>query len=106
MRALSIQVFAQPEYNRASSATPYLQIQNYEARTVVNPPRFVFVSMLYISSRDLGLGCGRSPGLTPDYYVLLSTLTSYPRSGEVSVLFWEEYQALDLKGTVRLNIRS
>ena len=42
------------------------QMQIHQPRAFITPSRFVFVSVVYISSRDLGLDYGRSPGLTPD----------------------------------------
>lgn len=38
--------------------------------------RSVFVRVVLVSSRDLGLGCGGTPELTPDYHDPLSTLAS------------------------------
>lgn len=80
---------AEMDASRALSAEAGLQ--DFTARPVsVKPPkmvnpvtksaRFVFVPVVYISSGDLGLGCGGTPGLTPDYHVSLSTLASCTRS--------------------------
>jgi hypothetical protein len=47
------------------------------ANPLMKSARSVFVPVVYVSSRDLGLGCGGTPGLTPDYHDPLSTLASY-----------------------------
>jgi hypothetical protein len=52
-----------------------LDIENLDI-TLTQSARSVFVPVVYVSSRDVGLGCGGTPRLTPDYHDPLSTLAS------------------------------
>ena len=70
-RALSAKAELQAFTIHPVSVTP-----SKMANPLMKSARSVFVPVVYVSSRDLGLGCGGTPGLTPDYHDPLSTLAS------------------------------
>jgi hypothetical protein len=72
-RALSAEAELQ-----AFTTHPVSVMPSKMANPLMKSARSVFVPVVYVSSRDLGLGCGGTPGpgLTPDYDDPLSTLAS------------------------------
>jgi hypothetical protein len=61
---------------QAFTTHPVSVMPSKMANPLMKSARSVFVPVVYVSSRDVGLGCGGTPGLTPDYHDPLSTLAS------------------------------
>jgi hypothetical protein len=70
-RALSAEAELQ-----AFTTHPVSVMPSKMANPLVKSAKSVFVLAVYVSSRDLGLDCGGTPGLTPDHHDPLSTLAS------------------------------